>query len=383
MISYGKQHIDTKDIKAVTNALKSDFITQGPLIEKFEQSLKRYFSCKYASVVSSGTAALHLVALALNFNKKDLIITSPNTFLATANCAIYSGSKIDFVDIDKYTFNLDPNLLEEKIKKLKNKVKATIVTDYAGHPADWKALSFLSKKYNFFLINDNCHSIGSEYFNSKSYALKYADIATLSFHPVKTITSGEGGAVLTNDKNICRKINLLRNHGMERNNKLLKKRGMWFYEMNNLGYNYRLTDIQCALGISQLKKINKFIKKRREIAKKYNSKFRNNKNLIIPNEKKNIKHSYHLYSLQINFTKIKIKKIELFKKFLEKKIKLQVHYIPLHLQPYYKKNYGFKKGDFPVAEDFYKKQVSLPIFYSLKNKLINKIAKIINLYTQN
>ena len=385
MISYGRQFIDKKDIEAVKNSLKSDFLTQGPLVNKFEKSLAKYYSCNYVSLVSSGTAALHLVAKAFNFGKRDLVITSPNTFLATANSAIYTGSKIDFVDIENLTFNMDPNLLEDKVKKLKKtnkKVKAVIVTDYAGHPADWKAFSSLSKKYNFLLINDNCHALGATYYKKKNYALEYADDVTLSFHPVKPITSGEGGAVLTKRKEIYEKIRLLRNHGIVREKETLNKKGLWFYEMREIGYNYRITDIQCALGLSQLKKIEKFLSSRKKIAKLYNNLFINNPNLLVPHESKNVNHGYHLYPLQIKFNKISITKRDLFKKFLKQKIKLQVHYIPLHFQPYYKKNFGFKRGDFPVAENFYNQQVSLPIYYGLKNNEISKVAKLINYFTK-
>jgi len=386
MISYGKQYIDNNDIKAVNKVLKSNFLTQGPLIERFEKSLQNYFSCKYVNVVSNGTAALHLSVLALGIKKNDLVITSPNTFLATANSAIYVGAKIDFVDIDRFTFNLDPNLLEDKIKKLKGKnrkIKAVIVTDYAGHPAEWKSLFSLSRKYNFYLINDNCHSLGSYYNNKRNYSLQYADAATLSFHPVKTITTGEGGAVLTRHKEVYKKINLLRNHGIDRDKNILNKKGIWFYKMENLGYNYRITDIQCALGLSQLKKVEQFLKKRRRIAYKYNELFDDNTNLTTPFESSNIRHAYHLYPLQVDFDNIKTKKKNLFKKFLSHNIKLQVHYVPLHLQPFYKKNFGFKYGDFPITEKFYEKEVSLPIFYSLKDNELRKVGKLINYYTKN
>ena len=384
MISYGKQSIDKNDIKMVTKTLKNNFLTQGPNILKFEKKLEKYFSCKHACAVSSGTAALHLVSLSLDLKKTDIVLASPIGFLATTNSVIYAGANVDFVDIENKTFNLDPNKLEDKIIKLKKKnkkIKAAYVTDYAGHPADWKSLNFLSKKYTFFLINDNCHSLGAKYNKSKDYALKYADVVTLSFHPVKIITTGEGGAVLTNNQHIYNKINVFRNHGIFRNKKKQNNKGLWFYEMKNLGFNYRLTDFQCSLGISQIKKIDKFVKRRQEIAKRYDNHFRINKNLTLPIVEKNVSHAYHLYPLQINFKRCKISKINFFKEFYKKGIKLQVHYIPIHLQPYYKKKFKFKKGDFPLSEKFYEKEVSLPVYYDLKNNQIDKISRMVNFYT--
>ncbi len=375
MISYGKQYIDSEDISAVRKVLQSNWLTQGPLINKFEFELKKYFGAKYCSVVSNGTAALHLAGLALGWEKGDIILTSPISFLATSNCILYSGATPDFIDIDKTNYNIDINKLEERLKKLKfssKKVVAVVATDYAGNPCNWKALKKIALKYNIKLINDNCHAIGATYYKDKSYAVKYADIVTHSYHPVKNITTGEGGAILTNNKEIFKKINTLRSHGIQKNT----KKGLWHYEMHELGYNYRISDIQCALGISQLKKINKFIKRKREIAKLYDEQFSKNNIYKIPSVEKNYGHAYHLYPLQINFNKEKEKRI-FFKKLYDNKIKLQVHYIPIHLQPYYKKNYGFQKGDYPIAENFFKKEVSLPIYFSLKKKeiyrVINKI----------
>jgi len=386
MISYGKQYIDSKDISAVRKVLLSDWLTQGPLISKFELELKKYFGAKYCSVVSNGTAALHLAGLALGWKKGDIILTSPISFLATSNCILYSGATPDFIDIDKTNYNIDTNKLEDKLKKLKSsskKVVAVIATDYAGNPCNWKYLKQLATKYNFILINDNCHAIGATYYNDKSYAVKYADIVTHSYHPVKNITTGEGGAILTNNREIFEKVNTLRSHGIEKNSKeKISRKGLWHYEMHELGYNYRITDIQCALGISQLKKINKFIKRKREIAKIYDEQFSEDSIFKIPKVEKNYGHAYHLYPLQINFGKESEKK-NFFKKLYNNKIKLQVHYIPIHLQPYYRKNYGFKKGDYPIAENFYKREVSIPIYFSLKKKEIYKVINKIKFFLRN
>lgn len=376
MINYGKQNIDKKDISAVLKVLKSDWLTQGPQVNKFELALKKYFGAKYCSVVSNGTAALHLAGLALGWKKGDVVLTSPISFLSSSNCILYSGATPDFVDIDKSSYNIEINKLEAKIKKLKlssKKVVAIIATDYAGNPCNWKELRHIAIKYNIKLINDNCHAIGASYFKEKSYAVKYADVVTHSYHPVKNITTGEGGSILTNHKKIYDKINILRSHGTLRNSKfMLSNDGPWYYEMHEMGFNYRITDIQCALGISQLRKINKFVKRRKEIAKIYDEEFSGEEIFKIPRVGKNYSHAYHLYPLQINFFK-KNQKRDFFNKLYKDKIKLQVHYIPIHLQPYYRKNFGFKKGDYPVAESFYKKEVSLPIYFSLKTKEVYKV----------
>lgn len=369
MVSYGKQSIDQSDIDAVIKVMKGDWLTQGPAVETFENDLKNYFGSNHACAVSNGTAALHLTALALGWQSKDVVITTPITFLATANSIVYAGATPDFVDIDPVTYTIDPNKLEKKIKAYHlngKKVKAVIGVDYAGHPCDWKALRNIADRYELQLVNDNCHALGSSYCDSKQYAASYADVVTQSYHPVKHITTGEGGAILTNNPAIDEKIRRLRTHGTTKDpNQLEKNEGPWYYEMHEMGYNYRITDFQCALGSNQLKKLNRFVQKRRNIAKKYDEAFENTDFLKIFKSHILVGHAYHLYPLQIDFEKLAITKSVFFKKMKESGINLQVHYIPVHLQPYYQKNYGFRSGDLPVAEKFYAKEVSLPIYPDL------------------
>ena len=382
MISYGKQTIDNYDIESLVKVLKSEWLTQGPYIEKFESKLKKYFDSKFASVLSSGTAGLHLAGLALGWGKGDIVITTPITFLATANCVLYSGADIDFVDIDAKSYTIDLNKLENKIKSYKKEgknIKAVIGVDFAGYPCNWEELKFLSNKYNFNLINDNCHAIGARYHDKSNYAVKFADLVIQSYHPVKHITTGEGGAILTNNEKFDKKIKLLRTHGItKKGNNLNKKQIPWYYEMTELGFNYRITDLQCALGISQLKKLDKFLKKRKKIASIYDRELDSNKFIVLPYVSNNIDHAYHLYPIQIKLSEIKKDKISIFEYFKKRGINLQVHYIPIHMQPYYQKMFNFKKGDFPVSEKFYFQEISLPIYPSLSIKDVNYIIKTIN-----
>jgi len=378
---YGKQTIDQSDIDAVAKILPSQFITQGPVSQEFENALKNYFGAKYASVVANGTASLHLIALAFGWGKNDVIITSPITFLSSANCAIFVGAKVDFVDINPTTYTIDVNKLEDKLKLYAQqniKVKAVVAVDFAGHPSDWKALNSLKKKYDFQLINDFCHALGAEYFDDVQYAVKYADAVNFSFHPVKHITTGEGGAVLTNNELIDKRVKLLRTHGMTKDESFLEKNdGPWYYEMQEVGFNYRITDFQCALGINQLKRLNKFVASRRKVAEYYNSFFQNDDRTIVPFVSKSVKHAYHLYPLQIKFDEIKIDKKDFYYRLKENGVVFQVHYIPVHLQPFYRKNFGFKKGDFPIAEKFYEREISIPIYPTLKTKDLHFITKAI------
>lgn len=378
MINYGRQFIDNKDIKSVVNVLKSDWLTQGPYVKKFEESIKTTLGANYTCVVNNGTAALHLACLSLDLKKGDFVLTTPTTFLASANAILYVGAIPVFIDINPKNYCVDIYKMEKKLiefKKKRKKIKAAIVTDYAGQPCDWKKIKELSKKYNFYTINDNCHSLGSRYKNDSKYAVKFADIVTHSFHPVKVITTGEGGSLSTNNKKIFDKVNLLRTHGVNRNKFLKRKFGNWYYEMQELGYNFRLSDINAALGLSQLKKLNKFVKKRKYIANFYNKKFQSKSAFTIPHIESYSEHSFHIYPLKINFKNLKICKKVFFQKLLKNKINLQVHYIPIHLQKYYRKKFGYKIGDYPNSEKYYADTVSLPIYYQLKKKQLEIIVK--------
>ncbi len=381
MISYGKQTIDQSDIDRVIEVLNGDWLTQGSAVETFENDLCTYFGANHTCAVSSGTAALHLTAMTLGWQPGDVVITSPITFLATVNCIVYAGATPDFVDIDPVTYTIDPNRVEEKIKHLQSngiRVKSVIGVDYAGHPCDWKALRKIADRYELQLINDNCHAMGASYFEDKQYAVKYADVVTQSYHPVKHITTGEGGAVLTNNTKIDERVRLLRNHGIVKNFKQLEKYdGPWYYEMHELGFNYRITDFQCALGSCQLKKLNFFVKARQQIASRYDQSFANDGTLKMPNLQDKVEHAYHLYPLLIDFQKRGTSKLEFFKKMKGSGINLQVHYIPVHLQPFFRKKFGFQKGAFPVSEQFYEQEVSLPIYPGLAENNSEKVKKII------
>tara|TARA_B100000575_G_C23098360_1_gene633595 strand:- start:481 stop:1638 length:1158 start_codon:yes stop_codon:yes gene_type:complete len=383
MVNYGRHFIDKKDLKSVAETLKSDWLTQGPKVKTFESKIKKFLGCKFTLAVNSGTAALHLACISLDLKEGDIVLSTPITFLSSVNATLYLNAKPIFIDIDKKNYCIDLNKLEKKLielKKLKKKIKILIVTDYAGQMSDWKKIKFLSKKYNFKTINDNCHSLGSKYYKDQKYAVKFADVVTHSFHPVKLITTGEGGCLSTNNRRIYEKVLNLRSHGVVRSENLKKKFGNWFYSMEKLGYNYRMPDINASLGISQLQKIDKFLKRRKEIAKLYYKGFEKNKNIILPFIEKYCDHSFHLFAIQINFKKIKINKKKFFKLMLEKNINLQVHYIPIYLQKYYRKKFKYKPNLCPVAESFYKNTFSLPVYFSLKKgqvlKTINHINKL-------
>ena len=372
IIPYGRQWIDASDIREVIKVLKSDWLTQGPKIKEFEGALCDYTGAKYAVAVSSGTSALHIACLAAGIKRGDEVITSPITFVASANCILYCGGKPVFADIQKDTVNIDP---EEIKKKISPNTKAIIPVHFAGHPCDLEEISLIAQKHNLLVIEDAAHALGAEYKNTKIGSCKYSDMAIFSFHPVKSITTGEGGAILTNNEEIFKKLLIFRNHGIakEKAELMNKNEGPWFYEMHELGFNYRITDIQATLGISQLKKINSFISDRREIAKFYNKSFRGNNYFDIPVEREYVFSAYHLYPIRVK-DKFKVQKKEIFNKMRDSGLGIQVHYIPVYLQPFYKK-LGYKIKICPKAEDFYEKEISIPMYPSLKDTQIKFVVK--------
>jgi len=361
IIPYGHQSIDKKDIDAVSKVLLSGWITQGFAVEKFEKSLASFVNTKYCAAVSSGTAALHLACLAAGIGPSDEVIVPTLSFVATANCILYCGAKPVLVDVYDDTLTINAEEVERKITK---KTKAIIAVDFAGHPADWDKLKILAKKYRLTLIDDAAHALGSRYRNKPIGSI--ADLTTFSFHPVKTITTGEGGAITTNNKKLYEKISRLRHHGIIKTNKLSQKYDQWYYQINELGYNFRLTDIQATLGESQLKKIDSFINKRREIWQRYNKAFDKTHGLILPVEKDNYFCAWHIYPIRIISNKIARK--EFFDKLRRAGIGVQVHYIPIHLFNFYKRKFDYQNNNFPVAEKYYQQALTLPLFVGLKGE---------------
>lgn len=372
--SYGKQSISWSDIWSVIKVLKSDWLTQGPKVKEFEQAICDYTGAKYCVAVSNGTAALHLATLCFDLSKGDEVVTSPNTFLSTANSILYSGGKVVFADIDPKTANIDP----EQIKKqITSKTRGIIPVHYAGQSCDMESIYKIAKENNLFVIEDAAHAIGSTYKGHKVGSCKYSDMTTFSFHPVKTITTGEGGAITTNDKNIYEKLLMLRSHGVTKDkNKFNHYHGPWYYEQQLLGFNYRMPDMNAALGVSQLKRLDKFIKRRRKIVDIYKREFSGDERFSFLEEIEGSNAAFHLFPLLINFEKVKINKEELFLKFREKGLYLQVHYIPVHFQPYYQK-LGFKNGDFPISEGYYEKTISLPLFFCLRFKDVLNVVSVV------
>ncbi|MDX9814025.1 MAG: UDP-4-amino-4,6-dideoxy-N-acetyl-beta-L-altrosamine transaminase [Sulfuricurvum sp.] len=354
-IPYGKQSIDKKDIKAVVDVLKSDFLTTGPKVKEFEDALCAYTKAKYSVVVANGTAALHLASLVL-LKKGDKVLTTPNSFVATSNSILYAGATPIFVDITD-DGNIDLKLCEDELKKDKT-IKAIYVVHFSGNPINQEKLKHLKETYGVKILEDCAHSLGAKYGDINAGSSTFSDVSILSFHPVKHITTGEGGAISTNSKEIYEQLLKLRSHGITK----LPKVAPWYYEMDELGFNYRIADFACALGLSQLKKLDKFIKKRHKIAKRYEKAFKNTPIKPLYSFTKNS--SYHLYVVRVDFTKLAITKALLFEKMRERGIGLQLHYIPINKQPFYKDlGYGFE--DTPIMDRYYEECFSLPMYASL------------------
>ncbi|EAY31995.1 UDP-4-amino-4,6-dideoxy-N-acetyl-beta-L-altrosamine transaminase [Microscilla marina] len=378
-IPYGRQHITEDDVQAVVAALKSDFLTQGPRILAFEQAFAQYVGAKYAVAVANGTAALHLCALAVGVEAGSKVITTPITFSASANCVGYCGGEVVFADVDPKTALLDIEKVKVLLEKSpKGTYQGIIPVDFAGYPINLEKFRQLADEYELWIIEDACHAPGGYFVDSKEQQQYcgnglYADLAIFSFHPVKHIACGEGGMITTNDKVLYDQLVQLRSHGITKSPGLLRENhGGWYYEMHNLGYNYRLTDLQAALGVSQLQRADERIARRREIAEKYDKAFANTSVGVMPMPAQQGVHAYHLYVIQVNDRK------GLYDDLRQHQIFAQVHYIPVHLQPYYTQ-FGWKAGDFPQAEQYYSRCLSLPMFPTLSNEeqdfVIEKVLK--------
>lgn len=370
-ISYGRQMISEEDIEAVIETLRSPYLTQGPKIKEFEEAIANYVGANYAVAFCNGTAALHAACYAAGIGEGDEVITTPITFAASANCVRYLGGTVVFADIDERTYNINPSEIE---KKITSRTKAIIPVDFTGQPADMDAIMEIARKHNLLVIEDGAHSLGAEYKGKKVGT--FADMTMFSFHPVKPITTGEGGIIVTNNEEYYEKLLLFRSHGITKTPYALEQ-GDWYYEMVDLGFNYRMTDIQATLGLSQLKKIDVFLARRREIAKIYNEAFANEPLLQIPEQLGGTNSGWHLYMLQLS-DKLDRKKI--FNQMRELNIGVHVHYIPVYWHPYYQK-LGYSKGLCPVAEKWYEHALTLPIHPSLEEGeirfIINSLKKFI------
>ena len=375
-IPYGRQFIDKNDKKLVLSSLSSDLITTGPFVKKFEKNLKNYLKCKYSFVCSSGTAAIHLAMLSIGLKKGDIILMPSVNFISSFNMAKVLGLKVFLIDVDEYTGQITPMKIKECIKKNKlKKISALIVMFHGGYPENVKKFYELKKKYNFRIIEDACHALGAEYKINNTFfkvgSCKHSDISTFSLHPLKTITSGEGGVITTNDPNIAKKIELFRSHG------ILRSKEHWKYDVIEHGYNYRMSDINSALGLSQLKKINYFIKKRKKIYENYLKAFKNlSSNLVISEYTKEIKPSYHLCVINIIFDNLQKKKDHFIKYLMNYNILTQQHYIPIYKFKIYKKT----NNQFSGSEKYFKNSISIPIYVNLTDKEQRKIIKIIKKY---
>lgn len=362
-IPYAKQWISEEDIKEVEKVLRSDWITQGPSIDEFEEKVAEYCDAKYAVATSSGTDALHLAYLAVGIKEGDEVITTPMTFVATANAVVYCGGVPVFADIDLATLNIDPVEIEKKITE---KTKAIAPVDFAGVPCDYKAIKEIAEKHNLIIVEDACQALGATYKGKKIGGLN--DFTVFSFHPAKHITTGEGGMVLTNNKEFADKMRKLRHHGAVKN----PDKGGWYYDIEELGYNFRITSFQCALGISQFKKLDKFVERRREIVKMYNEAFSDIDEIITPKEMEHIKSSWHIYPIQFKTSDRR----KVFDKFRDNKIGVQVHYTPVHLLSFYKKKFGCKEGDYPLAEKYSNRAITLPLFPKMTDSQVERVIKV-------
>ena len=375
MIYYGHQHITEKDIQAVERVLHSDWLTQGPAIEAFEKKVANYCGAKYAVAVTNATSALHIACKAAGLGEGDVLWTSPITFTASANCGRYCGADVDFVDIDDKTYNMSVAELRHKLETAVKKPKVVIPVHLAGQSCDMEAIKALADEYGFKIIEDASHATGADYKNTKVGSCRYSDMTVFSFHPVKIVTTGEGGIVLTNNKELYEKLKLYRSHGITRDSDLMTQEadGPWYYQQIELGFNYRMTDMQAALGCSQMDSLDEFVARRRYLVKRYNEKLKNLP-LRTPYQDEATNPSWHIYIIRVDFTKVKLSKKEIFARMKDRGIVLNLHYIPVHTQPYYQK-LGFQKGDFPVSEKYYEEAITLPLYYDLTDEQQDEVIE--------
>ncbi|CAH6795507.1 UDP-4-amino-4, 6-dideoxy-N-acetyl-beta-L-altrosamine transaminase [Vibrio chagasii] len=371
MIPYGKQDINQQDIDSVLNVLKSDFLTQGPQVPAFESALTEHTGASYALAVNSATSALHIACLALGLGQGDWLWTSPVTFVASANCGLYCGAKVDFVDIDPDTYNMCPKRLEEKLIKAKvdgKLPKVVLPVHLCGQPCDMAAIGKLATEYGFRVIEDASHAIGGRYKDQPIGNCEYSDITVFSFHPVKIVTTAEGGAALTNSKELADKMALLRSHGVTRDSEFMRgdSHGGWYYQQVDLGFNYRMTELQAALGVSQMQRLNEFVTARHKLARGYNEKLAD-LSLVLPYQLPDTYSGLHLFVIRLRLDEIELTHNQVFDALRERGIGVNLHYIPVHTQPYYQ-DMGFADGDFPESERYYSEAISLPMFHGMSEE---------------
>jgi UDP-4-amino-4,6-dideoxy-N-acetyl-beta-L-altrosamine transaminase len=385
VIPYGKQNINQNDINSVLSVLKSDFITQGPQTPLFEQSVSKYCNVEYGVAVNSATSALHIACLALGLSEGDWLWTSPNSFVASANCGLYCGSKVDFVDIDPKTFNMSDLELEDKLiqAKQENKLpKVVIPVHFAGQSCNMKRIHYLGQKYGFKIIEDASHAIGGKYLDKMIGGCQYSDITVFSFHPVKIITTAEGGLATTNSKDLAEKMRLYRSHGITRDESLMtsQSKGAWYYQQVDLGFNYRMTELQAALGVSQMQRLDGFVARRHILKDRYNSLLGGHP-IIKPYQDQNSYSALHLYPIKIDLKRVSKTRKQIFNELREDGVGVNVHYIPIQTHPYYRK-FGFKEGDFPNSESYYEAALSLPLYSGMcfqdQDKVVSSIIKALD-----
>jgi len=379
MLPYGHQWLDGSDLKAVAEVLRSDWLTTGPKVQEFEQAFAEFVDAKEAVAVSSGTAALHAAMFAAELEPGDEVIVPPMTFAATANCIVFQGGIPVFTDVDPSTLLLDPNQVEAKITP---RTKAIIAVDYTGQPCDYDALRAIADQHNLLLVADACHALGGSYKGRRVGSL--ADVNTFSFHPVKHMTTGEGGMICTSDMTRAKKMRTFRNHGITTDHHQRARKGSWFYEMTALGYNYRLTDVQCALGLSQLCKVPGWVARRQKLAQLYNQALAKLPTVEPLMLRQDVSHAYHLYVVKLDPARLRVGRGEVFSALRAENIGVNVHYIPVHLHPFYRERFGTGPGLCPVAEVAYERLLSLPIFPGMTNKdtsdVITAFSKVMDAY---